>query len=131
QPVPEGRGILSSVLGAEGAGACHLYTPAGGSRRPASPETVEQGLHFVHMNGPEVFKFAVRVMDEVTVQVVEKAGLTVGDIDLLVPHQANIRIIDSAVKRLAIPPEKVVVNLDRYGNTSSASIPVALTEALA
>ncbi|MFS8640135.1 MAG: ketoacyl-ACP synthase III [Symbiobacteriaceae bacterium] len=131
QPVSEGRGILSSVLGAEGAGACHLYTPAGGSRRPASPETVAQGLHYIHMNGPEVFKFAVRVMDEVTVQVVEKAGLTVGDIDLLVPHQANIRIIDSAVKRLAIPPEKVVVNLDRYGNTSSASIPVALTEALA
>lgn len=131
QPVPEGRGILSSVLGAEGAGACHLYTPAGGSRRPASPETVEQGLHFVHMNGPEVFKFAVRVMNEATVQVVEKAGLTVGDIDLLVPHQANVRIIDSAVKRLGIPPERVVVNLDRYGNTSSASIPVALTEALA
>jgi len=130
QPVSEGRGILASVLGAEGAGACHLYTPAGGSRRPASPETVEQGLHFIHMNGPEVFKFAVRVMNEATVQVLEKAGLGVDDIDLLVPHQANIRIIDGAVKRLAIPPEKVVVNLDRYGNTSSASIPVALTEAL-
>ncbi|MBY6276226.1 beta-ketoacyl-ACP synthase III [Symbiobacterium thermophilum] len=131
QPVSEGRGILSSVLGAEGAGHCHLYTPAGGSRLPASPETVAQGLHYVHMNGPEVFKFAVRVMDEATVQVVEKAGLTVGDIDLLVPHQANVRIIDSAVKRLGLAPEKVVVNLDRYGNTSSASIPVALTEALA
>jgi len=130
QPVSEGRGILASVLGSEGAGGCHLHTPAGGSRRPTTPETVEQGLHYIHMNGSEVFKFAVRVMNEATVQVLEKAGLTVADIDLLVPHQANIRIIDNAKKRLEIPEEKVVVNLDRYGNTSSASIPVALCEAL-
>jgi len=130
QPVSAGRGILASVLGSEGSGACHLHIPAGGSRRPPSAETVAQGLHYVHMNGPEVFKFAVRVMNEATVQVAEKAGFSVADIDLLVPHQANTRIIDGAVKRLGLAPEKVVVNLDRYGNTSSASIPVALAEAL-
>lgn len=130
QPVSEGRGILASVLGSEGAGACHLNIPAGGSRRPTSAETVEQGLHYVQMNGSEVFKFAVRVMNEATMQVVEKAGFGVADIDLLVPHQANIRIIDNAVKRLGLAPERVMVNLDRYGNTSSASIPVALAEAV-
>ena len=93
QPVAQGRGILASVLGSEGAGACHLHIPAGGSRMPTSAETVARGLHYVQMNGPEVFKFAVRVMNEATLQVTEKAGFTVDDIDLLVPHQANTRII--------------------------------------
>jgi 3-oxoacyl-[acyl-carrier-protein] synthase-3 len=131
QPVSEGKGILSSVLGSEGAGGVHLSLPAGGSRRPASAETVEQNLHTIQMNGQEVFKFAVRVMNEATGQVLEKAGLSLADLDLLVPHQANIRIIEGAMKRLHIGPEKVIVNLDRYGNTSSASIPLALSEALA
>lgn len=130
QPVSEGRGILSSTLGAEGAGGVHLMLPGGGSRNPASAETVAQGLHHVKMNGSEVYKFAVRVMNEATVAVLQKAGLTVADIDLLVPHQANVRIIDAALKRLELAPEKVMVNLDRYGNTSSASIPIALCEAL-
>ncbi len=130
QPVSEGKGILSSVLGSEGAGGQHLLLPAGGSRNPTSAETVESKLHFVKMNGQEVFKFAVRVMNEATAEVLEKAGHTVKDLDLLVPHQANQRIIDGAIKRLEIDPEKVIVNLDRYGNTSSASIPVALCEAL-
>jgi 3-oxoacyl-[acyl-carrier-protein] synthase III len=130
QPVNEGRGILASVLGSEGAGGVHLNLPGGGSRNPASAETVANKLHYVHMNGSEVFKFAARVMDEATVQVLEKAGLTRDDLDLLVPHQANIRIIKNAMKRLEIGPDKVVINLDRYGNTSSASIPVALCEAL-
>lgn len=131
QPVSEGKGILSSVLGSEGAGACHLNLPAGGSRRPATAETVADKLHFIKMNGQEVYKFAVRVMNEATVQVLEKAGLTTADLDLLVPHQANTRIIEAAMKRLELGPDKVVINLDRYGNTSSASIPVALCEALA
>lgn len=131
QPVSEGRGILGSVLGAEGAGGVHLKLPAGGSRNPASAQTVADKLHYVHMNGQEVYKFAVRVMNEATTQVMEKAGLSRDDLDLLVPHQANIRIIEGAMKRLELGPEKVVVNLDRYGNTSSASIPVALCEALA
>jgi 3-oxoacyl-[acyl-carrier-protein] synthase-3 len=130
QPVSEGRGILASVLGSEGAGGCHLYLPGGGSRNPASPETVAQKLHYVKMNGQEVFKFAVRVMNEATAQVVEKAGLSLDQVDLLIPHQANVRIIEAAMKRLQIPAEKVFINLDRYGNTSSASIPVALCEAI-
>lgn len=130
QPVSEGKGILASVLGSEGAGAPHLCIPGGGSRKPASLETVQNKLHYVQMNGQEVYKFAVRVMNEATVQVLEKAGLTRADLDLLIPHQANIRIIEGARKRLELDPEKVVVNLDRYGNTSSASIPVALSEAL-
>lgn len=130
QPVSEGRGILSSTLGSEGAGGCHLYIPGGGSRNPVSAQTLAEKQHHVKMNGQEVFKFAVRVMNEATTEVVQKAGYTVGDIELLVPHQANIRIIEGAMKRLEIPAEKVVVNLDRYGNTSSASIPVALGEAL-
>jgi 3-oxoacyl-[acyl-carrier-protein] synthase-3 len=82
------------------------------------------------MNGPEVYKFAVRVMNEATVDVLKKAGLSKDELNLLVPHQANIRIIEGAMKRLEIGPERVVVNLDRYGNTSTASIPVALTEAV-
>ncbi|HWI52254.1 MAG TPA: beta-ketoacyl-ACP synthase III [Symbiobacteriaceae bacterium] len=131
QPVSEGRGILASVLGSEGAGACHLQLPAGGSRQPASAETVANRLHYIKMDGTEVYKFAVRVMNEATVEVMEKAGITREDLDLLVPHQANIRIIEAAMKRLKLGPDKVVINLDRYGNTSSASIPVALTEALA
>lgn len=130
QPVSEGRGILASVLGSEGAGGPHLMIPAGGSRQPASARTVAERLHFVRMNGQEVYKFAVRVMNESTVEVLEKAGLSTDDIDLLIPHQANTRIIDAAAKRLHLGPEKVFVNLDRYGNTSSASIPVALCEAL-
>lgn len=130
QPVSEGRGILASVLGSEGAGGKHLMVPAGGSRIPVTAETLANRQHYVKMNGQEVFKFAVRVMNESTLQVLEKAGYGVKDLDLLVPHQANIRIIEGAMKRLAIEPDRVVINLDRYGNTSSASIPVALCEAL-
>ncbi|MCG0237933.1 MAG: ketoacyl-ACP synthase III [Firmicutes bacterium] len=129
EPVSEGRGILGLELGADGSGRDHLYLPGGGSKHPASHETVEQRLHYVKMNGKEVFKFAVRVMNESTLRVLAQAGLTPADVDLLVPHQANLRIIEAAVERLGIPWEKVVVNLDRYGNTSAAAIPLALTEA--
>lgn len=130
QPVREGYGLLSVVLGSDGSGGEHLYLPGGGSRYPASHETVDKRMHYLKMNGKEVYKFAVRVMNESTVQVLEEAGYTVADLDLLLPHQANLRIIEGAVERLGIPWEKVVVNLDRYGNTSSAAIPVALYEAL-
>lgn len=130
QPVSSGKGILSSILGAEGAGGPHLIVPAGGTRTPATPASVAAGEHYVKMNGQEVYRFAVRVMNESVTAVLEKAGLTVSDLDLLIPHQANTRIIEGAMKRLEIGPEKVVINLDRYGNTSSASIPVALREAL-
>jgi 3-oxoacyl-[acyl-carrier-protein] synthase-3 len=128
--VEEGYGILSTDLGAKGEGGKYLTLPAGGSRRPASIETVENREHFIKMGGGEVFKFAVRIMGQGAAAVVEKAGLQIEDVDYLVPHQANIRIIEAAAKRLKLPMEKVKVNLDRYGNMSAASIPVALDEAI-
>ncbi|WP_018883543.1 beta-ketoacyl-ACP synthase III [Paenibacillus massiliensis] len=127
--VPEGRGFKSFDLGAEGAGGGLLKLEAGGSRLPATTETIENKLHYIYMNGREVFKFAVRVMASATDVVLEKAGYAKEDIDIFVPHQANIRIIQSAMQRLELPAEKVVVNVDKYANTSAASIPLALVEA--
>ncbi|WP_410769300.1 beta-ketoacyl-ACP synthase III [Fontibacillus sp. BL9] len=127
--VPQGRGFLSFDLGAEGAGGPLLKLEGGGSRLPASEETVQGGKHFIYMNGREVFKFAVRVMGTATEEVLRKAGKSKEDIDLFVPHQANIRIIQSAMQRLDLPEEKCVINVDKYANTSAASIPLALVEA--
>lgn len=127
--VPEGRGFQSFDLGAEGSGGSLLNLEAGGSRLPASHQTVDDKKHFIYMNGREVFKFAVRVMGSATERVLTKAGLTKENIDLFVPHQANIRIIQSAMQRLELPQEKVVINVDKYANTSAASIPLALVEA--
>ncbi|MDQ0337541.1 3-oxoacyl-[acyl-carrier-protein] synthase-3 [Caldalkalibacillus uzonensis] len=129
-PTEEGFGFLSFELGSDGSGADLLNLPAGGSRLPASARTLEEEKHFIYMNGQEVFKFAVRVMEQVSVSVIEKAGLSKEDVQFLVPHQANLRIIDAARKRLGLGEERVVINLDRYGNMSSASIPVALDEAV-
>ena len=127
----EPGGFLASVLGADGSGANLLTLPAGGSKLPASVETVRNGDHYIKMDGRAVFRFATRVMAEATREVVEKAGLTLDDVELIIPHQANTRIIDSSViKQLKFPKERVFVNLDRYGNTSTASIPIALTEAV-
>lgn len=128
--VNEGYGILGIELGAEGSGGQYLKLPAGGSRMPASELTVSDKLHYVHMNGNEVFKFAIKVMGEASVKALENAGLTAKDVDFFIPHQANIRIIQSAAKRLKLPMEKVMVNVDKYGNTSAASIPIALKEAV-
>ena len=128
-PVSEGRGLLGTDLGAEG-GQGHLLTlPAGGSRKPASAETIEKREHFILMQGNEVFKFAVRIMGETAHKSLGKCDLTPEDIDVFVPHQANIRIIEAARKRLGIPEERVFVNVESYGNTSAASIPIALDEA--
>ena len=128
--VPAGYGILGVDLGAQGSGGDFLKVPAGGSRLPATNETVSQRQHFVQMNGSEVFKFAVKVMGESAARALDDASLSNDDIDCLVPHQANIRIINSAAKRLKVPMEKVMVNVDKYGNTSGASIPIALDEAV-
>lgn len=128
--VEEGSGIIASLLGAEGWKGHYLTLPAGGSRMPASLETVESGKHFIHMDGGEVYKFAVAVMPTATLGVLEKAGLSLKDIDFLIPHQANKRIVESAAKRLGIDEKKIYMNLHKYGNMSSASIPVALDEAL-
>lgn len=129
-PVEEGSGFLSFELGADGSGGDLLKQPAGGSRLPASRDTVDGRLHTISMAGREVFKFAVRVMGNAAEEALAKAGMTKEDIDFLVPHQANTRIIDAAVKRFGLSEEKVIINLDRFGNMSSASIPVALDEAL-
>lgn len=125
-----GYGILGTQLGADGSGGDLLKLPAGGSRNPVTEETVSQRMHFVHMNGNEVFKFAVKVMGEAAMKALENAGLSASDVDCLIPHQANIRIIQSAAKRLKLPMDKVMVNVDKYGNTSAASIPIALEEAV-
>jgi 3-oxoacyl-[acyl-carrier-protein] synthase-3 len=129
-PTEEGYGFLSFELGSDGSGGMLLAQPGGGSRIPASLESVQEKKHYVTMNGKEVFKFAVRVMEQVSESVLEKAGIAKEDVELLVPHQANLRIIDAARKRLGLTEDKVVVNLDKYGNMSSASIPVALDEAI-
>src|SRR5689334_14826371 len=123
------RGLLSSVLGADGAGSKHLFIPGWGSLVPESAELFPEYRPYLQMNGREVFKFAVRVMGDAAAEAVEKAGLTFADVDMLIPHQANLRIIDAAARRLDLPREKIWVNLDRYGNTSAASVPIALCEA--
>jgi 3-oxoacyl-[acyl-carrier-protein] synthase-3 len=121
--------IIANYLGSDGRGANLLKQPAGGTSMPATQQTVKDKLHTIHMNGNEVFKFAVRVMGDAAIKVMEQAGYSKTDIDLLIPHQANIRIIEAAIKRLELSPEKVIVNLNQYGNMSSASIPVALNQA--
>lgn len=129
RPVDQGEGFLAFDLGSKGEGGDLLKLPAGGSRKPTSLETIKEKEHFIKMSGNEVFKFAVKIMGDAAVKALEKAGLNKQDIDYLIPHQANIRIIESAVKRLKLSPEKVYINLDKYGNMSGASIPVALDEA--
>jgi 3-oxoacyl-[acyl-carrier-protein] synthase-3 len=120
-----GGGFLGFELGAEGAGGVHLWLPGSGSR------TFDENERHVKMNGREVFKFATRVLVSSAEKVLDECGKTVEDVDLYVPHQANVRIIDHATKKLGIPEEKVVINVDRYGNTSSGSIPLALADAAA
>lgn len=124
-----GIGILGSDLGADGEFADNLYIDAGGSRRPADAKSVEERAHCIRMNGREVFKSAVRVMETVAREMMEQHHLTPDQITLVIPHQANIRIIESLASSLKVPMDRVYVNLDRYGNTSSASIPLALDEA--
>ncbi len=121
-------GILSTKIGADGTGAGLLYMPAGGSAMPATHETVEKRLHYLRMNGNEIFKFATKIVSQTTTELLDKAGLTYNDIDLFVPHQANLRIIQSAMRRMKLPPEKVAINLDYCGNISAGSIPVALAQ---
>jgi len=125
----EQGGFHAFELGADGAGGMELFVPAGGSRRPVSAETVAAREHYLKMNGREVYKFATRVLPSSAKAVLEASGKSIWDIDLYVPHQANLRIIEHAARKLGIEEERVFVNVDRYGNTSSASIPLALCEA--
>jgi 3-oxoacyl-[acyl-carrier-protein] synthase-3 len=128
--VPSGSGLLSIDLGSDGSGAEMLCVEAGGSRLPATRETVETGLHTIRMNGAEVFKFAVRIIEESTRRALDRAGLSTADIDCFIAHQANIRILDAAAKRLELPADRVFNNVSKYGNTSAASVPIAMVEAL-
>ncbi|HWP96780.1 MAG TPA: beta-ketoacyl-ACP synthase III [Syntrophomonadaceae bacterium] len=125
----DSHGILSSYLGADGRGGKHLYMPGGGSAMPASAETVEQKQHFIKMNGQEIFKFATVIIEQVANRLLDQAGLTYEDVDIFVPHQANLRIIKAAMRRMNIPAEKTLINIQKYGNMSAACIPVALAEA--
>lgn len=129
QRVEEGYGLQSFFLGADGSGGSYLTLPGGGSSSPASVATVANRLHYIKMSGNEVFKFAVRIMGDASLEALQRAGLTKECIDLFLPHQANIRIIEAAARRLDLSMDKVLVNVDRFGNTSAASIPLALVEA--
>ncbi|MBI4444624.1 MAG: ketoacyl-ACP synthase III [Acidobacteria bacterium] len=122
-------GILDFILRSDGAGGKFLYMPGGGSLHPASHETVDKKMHYVHQDGRNVFKFAVKWMSEACEELLRRNGLTSEDVSLYVPHQANLRIINSSVERLKLPPERVVINIDRYANTTAATIPSGLTEA--
>ncbi len=122
-------GVLASSLGSDGSGRDLLWLPAGGSRIPTSQQSLDERLHFIQMKGREVFRFAVKVMAEATCEVLEKARLSLDDLTLLIPHQANQRIIEAAARSLNLPLEIVYSNVEWYGNTSAASIPIALSEA--
>ena len=124
------RGVRASYLRADGSGWKFLHQPAGGAKRPPTVETVRDRLHHIKMDGKETFKFAARAMAEAANEACKRAGLELSDIKLLVPHQANIRIIDAACSRMGFGPERVVINIDRFGNTVAASVGIALDEAL-
>lgn len=119
-------GVLSTVLGSDGSGSDLLLIPAGGSAMPTNHDTVDQRLHYLRMDGREVYRFATQVLAQATEQAVAKAGLAIDDVAVIIPHQANLRIIETAAKRLKVPMDRFVVNLDEYGNTSAASVPIAL-----
>ena len=127
--VPEGYGLKGVDLGADGTGGSALCIPAGGTAVLANDQRIEEGLTFIHMDGPEVYKFAVKTMGKTALKSLERANMNLDELDYFIPHQANIRIIDSAAKRLHMPKEKVFVNLHKYGNTSAASVAIALDEA--
>ena len=130
EPSNDDRGVIDFDLSSDGQYWNLLYMPAGGSRHPASHETVDARMHYAKMKGNEVFKVAVRMFVDSTVRVLERNGLTAADVDLFIPHQANLRIIEAAAKRVELPMERVFVNVDRYGNTGAASLYVALEEAV-
>jgi len=123
-------GVLSCVMRSDGSGGDLLSIPAGGSRHPTTVETVQRKMHTIHMNGREVFRFATHVMASATREAVTRSGLRLSDISLVIPHQANLRIIESAARGLKLPMDKFVVNIGDYGNTSTASIPIAVCEAV-
>ncbi len=130
EPAADGdEGIIDYVHEVDGSGSCSLYMPGGGSLHPASHETVDKNMHYIHQEGQSVYKFAVRKMAEAAEKVLQRNGLTAAEISLLIPHQANKRIIDAVSDRLGLRPEQVVINIERYGNTTAATIPLAMQTA--
>jgi 3-oxoacyl-[acyl-carrier-protein] synthase-3 len=132
EPAEEGEnlGLIDFLGEIDGSGGDFLKMPAGGSRMPASHETVDKRLHYVHQEGAQVFKYATRKMFEASRELLRRNGMTVDDLAIMIPHQANLRIIHAAAERLGIPKEKVLVNIDRYGNTTAATIPLATRDAI-
>jgi 3-oxoacyl-[acyl-carrier-protein] synthase-3 len=122
----EGNGVIDSILRSDGSGRNYLLQPGGGSMHPSSVETVEKRMHYVKQEGKQVFKFAVTNMAEVSAEIMEKNNLTSDDVDWLVPHQANLRIIDATANRMGLPKEKVMINIEKYGNTTAGTLPLCL-----
>ncbi len=130
EPAEDGTGIQDFILRIDGSGGEYLSQPGGGSLHPASHETIDKRMHYVHQNGREVFKFASISMAAVSADLLERNGLTGEEVVLFVPHQANKRIIDASVRRMKLPTDRVLINIDRYANTTSGTIPIALSEAV-
>lgn len=128
EPAENGNGIIDSILRSDGAGAQHLHQKAGGSMRPATHETVDAREHYIYQEGQAVFKFAVKGMADISAEILEKNNLTGDDVAWLVPHQANKRIIDATAKRMGLDEQKVMINIDRYGNTTNGTIPLCIWE---
>jgi 3-oxoacyl-[acyl-carrier-protein] synthase III len=131
EPAQDGEhGIIDFILKSDGSGGQYLYMPGGGSLNPASADTIEKRMHYVHQDGKNVFKFAVRGMAEISEEILVRHGLSAADLKLYIPHQANLRIINAAVERMGLSPAQVSINIDRYANTTAATIPICLSEAV-
>jgi 3-oxoacyl-[acyl-carrier-protein] synthase-3 len=130
EPADDDNGLIDFVHEVDGSGGCFLYMPGGGSLHPSTAETVEQKMHYVHQDGQQVFKFAVRKQTELCQKLLERNGLKGSDIDVFIPHQANLRIINATADRLGLRSENVIVNIDRYGNTTAGTIPLAMNTAV-
>jgi len=129
-PVNSGKGILATKIKSDGRYEEQLYAPGGGTKLGTTHQTIDEGQHFFKMKGNELFKVAVRSMAEISAEMLEKSGYTVDDVDIVIPHQANQRITDAVTSRLGVPEEKVYSNIAEHGNTSSASIPIAMDECI-
>ncbi len=129
EPADEDLGLIDFIHEIDGAGGCSLYMPGGGSLHPSTHETVDKKMHFVHQDGGAVFKFAIRKMNEVCEKILQRNGFTVADLNLFIPHQANKRIISATAERLGLKEEQIVINIDRYGNTTAGTIPLAMDTA--
>jgi 3-oxoacyl-[acyl-carrier-protein] synthase III len=130
EPSDDESGLIDFIYEIDGSGGCYLYMPGGGSLNPSTHETVDQKMHYVHQDGQQVFKFAVRRQTEACLKLLERNGLSGSDIDVFVPHQANLRIINATAERLGLRPESVIVNIDRYGNTTAGTLPLAMGTAV-